>query len=236
MTSPYYHHANGMAEAAVKQAKRIRKEAKTSGRDPHLALLDLRNTPQEGFSTSPAQRLMSRRTKTLPISESLLKPAVTEDTKQQRQARQERQKKFYNRGARDLPTLVAGDQVWIQPSQVGDREWKKATILKEAGIRSYEVETENERVLIRNRRHLKEAKKRPADVDDHHPIQELSKAKSPERVSGGLDGEIPEIPEPAVHTSTGPGMPFTAAKEEIVTRTRSGRISQKPRWLNDYYT
>ena len=64
MTSPYYHQANGMAEAAVKQAKRILKVAKTSGRDPHLALLDLRNTPQEGFSTKPAQRLMSRRTKT----------------------------------------------------------------------------------------------------------------------------------------------------------------------------
>ena len=83
---------------------------------------------------------------------------------------------------------------------------------------------------------MKEAKKRPADVDDHQPIQELSKAKSPERVSGGLDGEISEIPEPAVHTSTGPAMPFTGAKDEIVTRTRSSRISQKPRWLNDYYT
>ncbi|CAB3981085.1 Retrovirus-related Pol poly from transposon [Paramuricea clavata] len=189
MTSPHYHQANGMADTAVKQAKRVLKVAKMSGRAPHLALLDLRNTPQEGFSSSSAQRLMSRRTKTvLPISKGLLKPAVTENTKQQRRARQERQKKFYNRGARDLPALAA--------VKVGDREWKKATVLREAGIRSYEVETENDRTLILNRRHLKEAKSRSANGDDFQQIQELP--KTPEvakRGSSRFDGETDRIPE-----------------------------------------
>ncbi|CAB4037995.1 Retrovirus-related Pol poly from transposon, partial [Paramuricea clavata] len=226
MTSPHYHQANGMAENAVKQAKRVLKVAKMSGRDPHLALLDLRNTPQEGFSSSPAQRLMSRRTETvLPISKGLLKPAVIENTKQQRRARQERQKKFYNREARDLPALAAGDQVWIQPVKVGDREWKK-TVLREAGIR-----------------HLKEAKSRSANGDDYQQIQELPKTPEvAERGSSGFDGEtdpIPElIPDPdrGVQSSTESGMLSGDMRDNIITRTRSGRISQRPKYLDDYST
>ena len=70
-TSPY-HQANGKAEAAVKQAKRIFKMSKIFSCDPHLALLDFWNTPQAGHVPSPAQRLMSRRTKTiLPTFNSL---------------------------------------------------------------------------------------------------------------------------------------------------------------------
>ena len=39
------------------------------------ALLDWQNTPSEGMDTSPAQRLMGRRCRTLlPMSESLLRP------------------------------------------------------------------------------------------------------------------------------------------------------------------
>jgi hypothetical protein len=187
---------------------------------------------------------MSRRTRTvLPISKGLLKPAVIENTKQQRRARQERQKKFYNRGARDLPALAAGDQVWIQTVKVGDREWKKATILREAGIRSYEVETENDRTLIRNRRHLKEAKSRSENGDDHQQIQELPKTPEvAERGPSGFDGEtdpIPElIPDPdrGAQSSTESGMLSGDMRDNIITRTQSGRISQRPKYLDDYST
>ncbi|CAB3977233.1 Hypothetical predicted protein [Paramuricea clavata] len=175
---------------------------------------------------------MSRWTKTvLPISKGLLKPAVIEKTKQQR-TRQEQQKKFYNRGARDLPAWAAGDQVWIQPVNVGDREWKKATVLREAGIRSYEVKTENDRTLIRNRRCLKKAKSKPANCDDHQQIQELPKTPEfAERGSTGFDGEtdpIPElIPDPdrGAQSSTESGMLSGGMRDNIITRTWKGRIS-----------
>lgn len=36
-----------------------------AGKDPHLAILDCGSTPTQEMVTSPAQRLMSRRTKTL---------------------------------------------------------------------------------------------------------------------------------------------------------------------------
>ena len=41
------------------------KKAKADGQDPLLALLDWRNTPTEGITTSLAQRLMGRRTRNL---------------------------------------------------------------------------------------------------------------------------------------------------------------------------
>ena len=54
--------ANGKAESAVKTAKRILTKTKKAGSDPYIALLDHRNTPTQGLSTSPSQRLMNRRT------------------------------------------------------------------------------------------------------------------------------------------------------------------------------
>ena len=79
-TSPHHHQANGKTESAVKQAKKIMRKAKTSGNDPQMAFLDVGNTPMEGYGVSPAQLLMSRRTKTkLPTSENHLKPRVVEN-------------------------------------------------------------------------------------------------------------------------------------------------------------
>ena len=56
---PYYSRVNRKAESAVKIAKNILKKSRHE--DPYLALLAYRNTPQQGYSYSPAQRLMSRR-------------------------------------------------------------------------------------------------------------------------------------------------------------------------------
>ena len=78
-SSPHHQKANGKAESAVKIAKNLFKKALRENKDPWLALLDFRNTPTQGMQTSPVQRLMSRRTKTLvPIATSLLKPEVAD--------------------------------------------------------------------------------------------------------------------------------------------------------------
>ena len=64
-SSPGNSKANGAAEAAVKVAKRIMKKSKDSNEDAYLGFLNHRNTPTEGLKSSPAQRLMGRRTKTM---------------------------------------------------------------------------------------------------------------------------------------------------------------------------
>ena len=57
-SSPYYPKGNGKAEAAVKICKNMLKKAS----DFNLALLNYRNTPPQGHSYSPAERMMNRRT------------------------------------------------------------------------------------------------------------------------------------------------------------------------------
>lgn len=64
-SSPHYPRSNGKAESAVKAAKNLLKKAIKDNSDPWLALLDNRNTPTEEMRSSPAQRLMSRNTRTL---------------------------------------------------------------------------------------------------------------------------------------------------------------------------
>ena len=74
-SSPGNSQANGAAEAAVKTAKNMMRKCSTSHEDPYLGLLNLRNTPTEGLTTSPAERLLGRRTKTIvPTMKNRLKP------------------------------------------------------------------------------------------------------------------------------------------------------------------
>ena len=64
-SSPECPQSNGAAERAVQTAKRILKKASADGKDPFEGLLKYRNTPFEDIGLSPAQLLMSRRTRTM---------------------------------------------------------------------------------------------------------------------------------------------------------------------------
>lgn len=111
-TSPKYPKSNGKVEHTVEAAQRLMKKAKKDGSDAYLALRDYRNTPTRGLDTSPVQRLMSRRTKTiLPTTKTLLAPALSYDKHEKIMANKLRQVKYYNKRARDLPELQSGDVV-----------------------------------------------------------------------------------------------------------------------------
>ena len=94
MSSPHHHQSNGKAENAVKIAKKILQKSLDSGEDPYLSLLAWRNTPSKGFDSSPAQRLISRRTRTLlPIKKDLLKPKILKNVESQLQKKKKLFKK-----------------------------------------------------------------------------------------------------------------------------------------------
>lgn len=171
-SSPGYPQSNGKAELAVKSAKHLMKKAKKSECDPYLALLDFRNTPSQHLGSSPVQRLMNRRTKTLlPTKGSLLKPCIENGdsvTKRLKGAK-DRQAHYYNQGAKELPPLNQGDTVRLSPSPgFGKDAWTKGVVNKQVNIRSYDVTTDDGRSFRRNRRHLRLSKENSSVVNQEN--------------------------------------------------------------------
>ncbi|KAK3749613.1 hypothetical protein QZH41_003226 [Actinostola sp. cb2023] len=76
-SSPKYPQSNGLAEKTVQTVKSTLEKAKRDGKDPYLAMLELRNTPVGNYK-SPAQLSMGRRLRSiLPCTTSHLLPETT---------------------------------------------------------------------------------------------------------------------------------------------------------------
>lgn len=158
-TSPKHSQSNGMAESAVKMAKRLVRKAVDSNKDPYFAILDYRNTPTQGTDFSPAQRNLGRRTRTLlPTSSNLLKPKEisNEHVKQSKKYSNLKSSLYYNKGSKDLDPLCEGDTVRIKPTVMNKKTWEKGTVLERLDERSYNVSCDSG-VIRRNRVHLRKS-------------------------------------------------------------------------------
>ncbi|CAH8629063.1 unnamed protein product [Dicrocoelium dendriticum] len=161
-TSPYHSQSNGKAESAVKQAKRLLAKARDTREDPYLMLLESRNTPSTDIGLSPVQRLYSRRTRTvMPASATLLRPVTPQFEKVQNnlKRRMATQKRYYDNGARELPELTVGEEVWVEPIPDGQERWRKGVVAAKVGERSYEVNVGGKK-LRRNRVQLRRCPRR----------------------------------------------------------------------------
>ena len=137
--SPRYSKSNEKVASAVKTAKQLLRKSIESKSDQYVALLDHRNTPTQGLTTSPARRLMSRRTRILiPTTGELLETRVIQETERQR-LRVKKQAKCHNENGKPLPPLDVGDTVRMKPFEFGDKKWKKAFVTKRLDDRSYVV-------------------------------------------------------------------------------------------------
>lgn len=137
-SSPRYPQSNGKVENAVKTVKRLMSKALESKSDPFLALLDYRNTPTEGSSSSPSQVLFGRRTRSLlPCVQKFLKTPSTNEARERLTRDKHKQAVYYNRSARERPPLETGDTVRFQ-TQEGS-EWQKGEVAKVLPHRSYEI-------------------------------------------------------------------------------------------------
>ena len=249
-SSPHYPQANGKAENSVKTAKSILQKAFDTGQDPELAFLGFRNTPTEGMGSSPAQRLHSRRTRSLlPLSEGLLQPMVVPNVQDKLVQARTRQAHYYDRNSKELKPLQAGDVVRVKPTT--GKKWFKARVDSRVDIRSYNVRTEEGAMYRRNRRHLYKV------PESFVPLSEETAADPPgitEPEKGNIDS--PDIsvsltsatsqPQPLStndqnaeeqqmqqnSTSTSEG--GTGSDRHYVT-TR-GRVVKKPTALKDFET
>ena len=234
-SSPYHARSNGKNENAVNTAKRILKKAMFDHKDPYLALLDWGNTPTEGLESSPVQRLMRRRTRTLlPTSARLLKPKLPKPAKELVTKKREKQAHYYNRGAKRLKELKPGDIVRMKPDPKDRKKlWKKATCLQEVAPRSYEVDIEGKRYR-RNRKDLIATRESPA-IDNHVPEPDeppLSDDQSQRAVDPvQVDTPLPEdtAPERRETPQRPPEIPQPTER-----RSTRGRLIRTPIRFKDY--
>ena len=235
LSSQYHARSNGKVEKAVNTAKRILKKAVLDHKDPYLALLDWRNTPTEGLDSSPVQRLMGRRTRTLlPTSARLLKPKLPKPAKDLVTKKREKQAHYYNKGAKRLKELKPGDIVRMKPDPKDRKKlWKKATCLQKVAPRSYEVDIEGTRYR-RTRKDLIATRESPAiDSRVGEPDEPPLADDQSQRV---LDPVQPGTPLPE---DTAPERPETSQRapetpQPTERRSTRGRLIWTPVRFKDY--
>ena len=201
-SSPHFHQSNGLAEAAVKQMKKLlRGSCRNNTIDwdsMARGMLIYCNTPRYN-GASPAQRLFGH-----PIRDLLPAHRRAFDRSWQERADElekialtnERVRDHFNAASKDLPVLRVGDKVAIQDPN--SKRWERCgTVVERGRHRDYLVKLASGHLLRRNRRHIR--KRLPTLVGPGDP--------SPQ--------PVPADPAPGPSKSA-PG------------RTRYGRLSVKP--------
>ncbi|KAK0145969.1 hypothetical protein N1851_015104 [Merluccius polli] len=153
-SSPEFPQSNGLAENVVSSAKKLLEKSKRDGTDVFLNLLNIRNIPRDTTLGSPADRLMSRQTRTtLPLSKTLLAPTVKsgDAVKAQLTKKRQCQKVWYDKTSKPLCPLSEGQVVRMQTQRGHALLAMVKLICKEP--RSYIVESGGHDYR-RNRRHL----------------------------------------------------------------------------------
>lgn len=212
-SSPHYPQSNGLAERAVRSAKHLLEKCARDGTDVYAALLSLRNIPRDGLP-SPAQRLLSRRTKTLiPMTKAMYMPKVETQVKEALTHARKKGKSCYDRSAKPLTSLHAGQTVRLQTNRGYDR---LATVIGRASQpNSYQVQA-GEATYVRNRRHL---------------------LQTPERYtpSAATEVQVMDNTEPPMEPQPNVEQPQTEqVQEPPLVITRSGRISKPNSLYKDY--
>ncbi|UYV66017.1 hypothetical protein LAZ67_3006202 [Cordylochernes scorpioides] len=202
-SSPRFPQSNGMIERTIQTLKSTIIKCQQSKQDIYQALLLLRNTEHNSLP-SPAVMLYGRKQrlflpmKTTPMNES----RICEDSiRKQHEDNQSRMKFYFNRHARDLPSLENGQTVLVRK----EKQWSPAKVIApEVHPRSYLLEDTKGSVLRRNRRDL-----RPADT-----------------LSGPTEKESP--PEKQEQLDPQPSTSSQSEETSATTRTRCGRLVKPP--------
>jgi hypothetical protein len=222
-SAPTRPQGNGKAESAVKSAKTLLKRVELAQQDLWTALLEHRNTRSSNKSSSPAQRLLSRCTRS---------PANLSDAPMRKQfdhykvadeltRNQELQKDNFDRHARDLPGLQIGDTVRMPHPNRANPLLVKAKVTKVLGPRDYMVSTETGSLFRRNRQQLRKTEEGFQDLDWYPDNPEVE-----------LRVEAPNA-ETAPETNTEQVSPSVNPESPRVDLRRSTRVHQSAR-QSDY--
>ena len=160
-SSPHHPQSNGIAEAGIKQMKKLLETCWTTGAFDEdkfaKGLLLFRNTPRSG-GASPAQLVLGRPLRDcLPAHPRSFAPewqAPVEELEQRTERVKKRRTERYNLSARTLPPLQVGNNVLIQ-HPVTKRWATPGKIIEIGPNRDYLIKTSSGSVMRRNRRFLR---------------------------------------------------------------------------------
>ncbi|RYE25775.1 MAG: hypothetical protein EOP45_04450 [Sphingobacteriaceae bacterium] len=121
------------------------------------ALLEYRNTPLKEINASPAELLMSRKTRTLvPASKNLFQPNVVPNINKNINKKNDTRKKHYDRNSKPKDSFNKEDKIWYHDVKSG---WIKARIEDAHNTpRSYWIRLHDGTVLRRNSKWLRNRK------------------------------------------------------------------------------
>ena len=145
------------------------------------------------MAASPAQRLMGHRCRTLlPLSEYLLRPSYSlRDDVRAMSDKKRRQKKYYDRHAKPLPSVSPGEMVRMRLP--GEKVWTPATCQDSAGPRSFLVKS-GSTVYRRNRRNIIKTSESPVTSQTVVPKETPLSSSSGILLSGHTTVHVPSTP------------------------------------------
>ena len=185
------------------------------------AILEWRNATIPGMRSSPAQRLLSRRTRSmLPCKATDYTPQVQMDVQQALIKKKQTTKSYYDRHAKQLPDLAIGQPIRVKchPQNLNS-DWTPGIVTSKAAPRSYMVQVDGQQYR-RNMIHLRQQ----ATFPDRAPTEPLNIRP---RQLDTLPDQTPADPQ---YT---PIQTCTSQTHEIQTR-RSSRPVQVPARLKDH--
>ena len=200
----------------VRNAKTFQKKAAEANRDQWLSFLDYRNTPTEGMDSSPVQRMMSKRTKTLPpVAQHLLEPEIQSDVERKLTRKRRKAKKYFDRGSKELPELEVGQPIRLMPSPMDtSRKWRTGVCIKTVAPRSYLVDVKGS-IYRRNRKFLRIAKDRLPET-----VQANRQQLNPETVHAN-----PGTSPAGTYTQTTAEIPFNCFNLQPPTMIHTQMVS-----------
>ena len=121
------------------------------------AILEWRNATIPGMRSSPAQRLLSRRIRSmLPCKATDYTPQVQMDVQQALIKKRQTTKSYYDRHAKQLPDLAIGQPIMVKRHpQTPNSDWTPGIVTSKAAPRSNMVQVDGQQYR-RNEIHLRQ--------------------------------------------------------------------------------
>lgn len=153
------------------------------------------------------------------------------------QTRKRKQAVYYDRGANELHPLAKGDVVRVLPLP-RQTKWFRTQVKDQVTIRYCNVRTEDGRVHRHNRSHLSKVPKNYEAMSDDEAVPSERTSWSPIpplscTVVVPTESLVPQIRDASM-TAVGSQKDFQSVSPNTPVHTRSGRIVNKPGYLDDF--